>query len=85
LAYNGHGYYAYTFAGVGVGTGLGFQSDWTDGGAAPPQTPTIPGDQTDNGDGVYWTPDLQLSVGQGFFILNPNGAEAWNQTITNIP
>jgi hypothetical protein len=85
LAWNGHGYYAYSYAGAGVGTGLGFQSDWEDGAAAPPSHPTVPGDQTDTSDGVYWAPDLQLTVGQGFFVLNPNSTEHWSQTITNIP
>lgn len=86
LAWNGHGFFAYTYAGLGVGTGLGYQSDWTDGGAIPPQTPTVPNDQTDASDDVYWTPGLQLSVGQGFFVLNPNTSpDLWTQTITNIP
>jgi len=85
LVWNGGGYYAYSYAGAGVGTGLGFQSDWEDGAAFPPTPPAIPGDQTDASDTVYWAPDLKLSVGQGIFVLNPNGTEQWSQTITNIP
>jgi len=83
--WNGHGYFVYTFQGAGVGTGLGYQSDWTDGSSAPPAAPSIPGVQTDTVDGLYWTPALQLSVGQGIFIQNPNSAEQWTQVITNIP
>ena len=56
LKWNGAGYYIYSYAGAGVGTGLGFQSDWTDGGSAPPAPPSIPGDQTDTSDGIYWAP-----------------------------
>jgi hypothetical protein len=85
FVWNGHGYFVYTFQGAGVGTGLGFQSDWTDGSASPPAPPTIAGSQTDTVDGFYWTPALQLSVGQGIFIQNPNTTEQWTQTITNIP
>jgi hypothetical protein len=85
FVWNGHGYFVYTFQGAGVGTGLGYQSDWTDGSSAPPAAPSIPGVQTDTVDGLYWTPALQLSVGQGIFIQNPNSAEQWTQVITNIP
>ena len=66
------------FRSAGVGTGLGFQSDWTDGKARfPPAPPTIAGSQTDTADGLYWTPPLQVSVGRGIFIQNPNGPEVW--------
>jgi len=85
FVWTGHGYNIYTYQGAGVGTGLGYQSDWTDGGAFPPAPPTISGDQTDTTDGFYWTPPLQVSVGEGIFIDNPNTAEKWTQTITNIP
>jgi hypothetical protein len=81
LAWNGHGYYIYTYAGAGVGTGLGFQSDWTDGGTTYPNPPAIPGDQTDSSDQVYWAPQPSVSVGQGFFLQNPNGAETWTQNL----
>ena len=81
LVWNGHGYYVYSFAGAGVGTGLGYQSDWTDGSSAPPAAPSIPGDQTDSSDGIYWAPQPSVTVGQGFFIQNPNGAETWTQNI----
>jgi len=81
LAWNGHGYYIYTFAGAGVGTGLGYQSDWTDGGTTYPNPPAIPGDQTDSSDQVYWAPQPSVTVGQGFFLQNPNGAETWTQNI----
>ena len=83
--WNGAGYYSYLYQGAGVGTGLGFQSDWTDNASAPPSHPSIPGDQTDTADGVYWAPSPQLSVGQGFFISSQNATETWSQTITNIP
>jgi hypothetical protein len=85
FAWTGHGYNIYTYQGAGVGTGIGFQSDWTDGGAVPPATPTIAGDQTDTSDDLYWTPPLQVTVGEGIFVQNPNSAEVWSQTITNIP
>jgi hypothetical protein len=85
LVWSGHGYYIYTFQGVGGGSPP-WQSDWTDGAASPPQAPGIPGDQTDTSDGVYWAPPLNLNVGQGFFVFNPNAtADKWTQTITNIP
>ncbi|HTR40242.1 MAG TPA: hypothetical protein VMH87_01325 [Pseudomonadales bacterium] len=83
--WNGSGYYTYQYQGAGVGTGLGFQSDWTDGNAFPPAHPSIPGDQTDTVNGVYWAPSPQLQVGQGFFISSPNATEVWSQSITNIP
>ena len=82
FAWNGTGYYVYQYQGAGVGTGLGYQSDWTDAGANPPSAPIIPGDQADTGDGVYWAPTPVLGVGQGFFILNPNGGEQWIQNLT---
>ena len=85
FVWHGTGYYIYSWTGPGTGTGNGWQSDWVDGGATPPAAPTIPGDQTDSGDGVYWAPPLQLTVGQGVFIQNPNASEQWSQTITNIP
>lgn len=81
LVWNGTGYYSYVYQGAGVGTGLGFQSDWTDGNAFPPSPPLIPGDQTDTADGYYWAPTPSLTVGQGFFIVNPNGAETWTQNL----
>lgn len=83
--WTGAGYHIYQYAGAGVGTGLGFQSDWEDGVAQPPATGSIPGDQTDTSDGVYWAPAPQLNVGAGFFIQNPNTTEGWSQSITNIP
>lgn len=64
------GYYAYDYAGQGVGSSLGYQSDWEDGSAAPPMPPSIPGDQTDASDSVYWAPAPVFQVGQGFFIQN---------------
>ena len=85
FVWNGSGYYVYDYAGANVGTGAGFQSDWVDGSAQPPAAPTIPGDQKDTSNfGVYWAPPLQLSVGQGIFIQNPNSSENWSQTITNL-
>ncbi len=81
LVWHGTGYYSYFYQGAGVGTGLGFQSDWTDGFAAPPQAPNIPGDQTDTANSLYWTPPPSIIVGQGFFIQNPNGSEQWTQNI----
>jgi len=81
LLWNGSGYYVYTFTSPGFGTGLGYQSDWIDGSATPPAPPTIPGDQTDASDGLYFAPEPAVKVGQGFFIQNPNGAETWSQNI----
>ena len=71
----GH-YYIYSYAGAGVGTGLGYQSDWTDGESFPPAPPSIPGDQTDTADGVYWAPEPVMNVGQGFFI-NATQTNSW--------
>lgn len=67
---------AYTYEGAGVGTGLGYQSDWIDGGSVPPSPPSIPGDQTDTSDEVYWAPAPQLNVGQGFWFMN-NESNTW--------
>ena len=82
--WTGHGYNIYTYQGATVGTSLGYQSDWTDGGTTYPNPPAITGDQTDSSDSVYWAPPLQLSVGEGIFVQNPNTAEKWSQTITNL-
>ncbi len=84
LTWTGHGYFAYTYQGAGVGTGLGFQSDWTDGGAVPPAPPVIPGDQTDTSDGLYWAPQPILTPGKGFFVQNPNPKEKNTFTVTVI-
>ncbi len=81
LLWNGGGYYSYTFIGAGAGTGSGFQSDWIDANSAPPAPPAIPGDQTDTSDSVYWAPQPALTVGQGFFIQNPNASETWTQSL----
>jgi hypothetical protein len=79
FVWNGSGYYVYSYQGKGVGTGLGFPSDWTDGSYPP--THNIPGEVYDSGNDLYWTQPLQLQVGQGFFILNLNSTENWNQGI----
>ena len=73
-----NGYYTYAYGGGGVGTGLGYQSDWEDGGANPPAPPSIPGDQTDASDGIYWAPAPVFQVGQGFEMLNSSATdEQW--------
>jgi hypothetical protein len=46
-----------------------------------PGASTIPGDQTDASDGLYFAPQPAVKVGQGFFIQNPNGPETWTQNI----
>jgi hypothetical protein len=98
FVWNGHGYYIYTYQGAGAGAayatqnGLSspYQSDWTDGSAAPDSqyagygAPQMAGEQTDTADDWYWTPALSLTVGQGFFVQNPNSTEQWSQTITNL-
>jgi hypothetical protein len=70
--WHGTGYYVYTYEGSGVGTTLGFQSDWIDASSAPPAPPTIPGDQTDTSDDVYWAPAPVFAPAQSFFVQNPN-------------
>jgi len=98
FVWNGAGYYLYTFEGVGAGASFGaqnsvpaYQSDWVDGSAGPDSAfagfgpPQQTGEQTDTADDWYWAAPVQISVGQGFFVQNPNGTETWSQTITNIP
>lgn len=69
--WNGHGYYQYTYEGATTGTTLGFQSDWIDAASTPPSPPSIPGDQTDTSDDVYWAPAPVLTACQSFFLQNP--------------
>jgi hypothetical protein len=78
--WNGGGYYVYAFAGAGVGTGLGYASDFYDvnGGLSG----AIPGTTFDSVNQVYWTQPLNVSVGQGYFISNPNSTpETWSQNL----
>jgi hypothetical protein len=67
---SGSGFRDYLYQGAGVGTSLGFQSDWTDGNSVPPSPPSIPGDQLDSVDDVYWAPEPVIKVGQAFEIQN---------------
>jgi hypothetical protein len=73
------GYYQYVFAGAGVGTGLGFPSDYYD--LNPGTGAAIPGTVYDSVDLVYWTPPLNVSVGQGFFVQNPGSTLQWTQNL----
>jgi len=78
--WTGSGYHVYTYQGAGVGTGLGFASDYTDpnGGAAG----AIPGDVFDGANGVWWvSAPPAVTVGQGFFVQNPNTTESWTQNL----
>jgi hypothetical protein len=77
--WNGSGYYIYCFQGAGVGTGLGYWSDFTDGSYPP--THNIPGEVYDSADDLYWTPPLNLNIGQGLMIYNPNADESWSENI----
>jgi hypothetical protein len=70
-------YYVYIYEGPSSGTGIGFPSDFIDG-----SSPTnIPGDVYDTSDQVYWTQPLNLNVGQGVFLQNPNSTETWVQSL----
>lgn len=77
--WNGHGYYVYSYFGAGVGTGLGYPSDYTDpnGGTSS----AVPGDVYDSTDVLYWTQPPSPTVGQGFFVQNPNTTENWSQNL----
>ena len=81
--WNGSGWYLYYYEGAGVGTGLGYRSNFTDGSYGPPSSlvHNIPGEVYDSADDVYWTPPLNLNIGQGLIITNPNADESWSENI----
>ena len=79
LVWNGNGYYQYIYAGAGVGTGLGYASDYYDGN--PGTAAAIPGTVYDASDDAYWTPALNIKVGQGYFVSNPGSTLQWKQNL----
>jgi hypothetical protein len=78
--WNGSSYYQYVYAGPNTGTSIGYASDYYDGNGGGPGS--IPGDSAyDTANGVYWTQPLNLNVGQGIAIQNPNSTETWSQNL----
>jgi len=69
-----------------VGVGAGGASDYYDAsGTATPTggagTHVIPGAVFDSANGVWWTAQPQIQVGQGFYVQNPGSAINWSQNL----
>jgi hypothetical protein len=77
--WKGNGYYGYSYAGAGQGTGLGYASDFYD--LYPGTGAAIPGSTYDSVNQVYWTPALNLSVGEGFIIQNGGSTLNWTMNL----
>jgi hypothetical protein len=58
---------------------LGYRSNFTYDSYPP--THNIPGEVYDSADDLYWTPPLNLNIGQGLMIYNPNADESWSENI----
>jgi len=77
--WKGNGYYAYSYAGANTGTGLGYASDYYD--LNPGTAAAVPGSVYDSDNQIYWTPPVNITVGQGFIIQNGGSTLNWTQNL----